>query len=96
MDTIADKIKQALQALPHTRLEVSDDSHHHIGHAGNPDGKGQTHFSVEIVSTSFEGLSRVARQRMVLDRVAPLWGNTSLHAFSIRALTPAEYLETSA
>ena len=90
MDLIADKIKQALEVLPHTHLSVTDDSHHHIGHAGNPDGRGQTHFTVEITSAAFEGLSRVDRQRLVQERLKPLWGATSLHALSIRAKTPSE------
>ncbi|HEY8963863.1 MAG TPA: BolA family protein [Alphaproteobacteria bacterium] len=90
MDIVTDKIKQALADLPHTNLVVTDDSHQHIGHAGNPDGKGQTHFSVEITSPVFEGLSRVARQRLVLDRLQDLWKTTSLHALQIQAKTPGE------
>lgn len=90
MDTVADKIKQLLSAIPHTQLSVTDDSHHHIGHAGNPDGKGQTHFSVDITSPAFAGLSRVARQRLVQDALKPLWGATTLHALSIKARVPGE------
>jgi BolA protein len=96
MDTVAQKIKQALAGIPHTVLEVTDDSHHHIGHVGNPDGKGQTHFTVDIVSPAFAGLSRVARQRLVLDRITHLWDSTSLHAFSIKARTPDEMSKSSA
>ena len=90
MDTVADKIKHALKELPHTHLQVSDESHRHIGHAGNPDGKGQTHFIVDITSPAFKGLNRLARQRLVLDRVKALWDSTTLHALEIRAKTPEE------
>ena len=90
MDSVADKLKEKLQALSPIRLVVSDDSDRHIGHAGNPDGKGQTHFSIEIVSADFQGKSRVARHRMVMAVLEPLWGQTSLHAVTLKTLTPEE------
>ncbi|MCI4661309.1 MAG: BolA family transcriptional regulator [Neomegalonema sp.] len=45
-------------------LEVIDESEQHRGHGGWREG-GQTHFRVRIVSASFEGKSRVDRQRAV-------------------------------
>ena len=42
----------------------SDDSHLHAGHAGAREGR---HFSVRVVSARFNGLSRVARHRLVYD-----------------------------
>ena len=42
-------------------LEVTDDSHKHVGHAGARDGLG--HFSVDIVSPAFAGLLPLARHR---------------------------------
>lgn len=90
MTSVQDKLKQKLLALSPTHLMVSDDSHHHAGHAGNPDGKGQTHFTVEIVSEAFRGKSRVQRHRMVMDLARPLWDETTLHALVLKTLTPDE------
>lgn len=90
MQSVADKLKEKLQVLAPTHLAVIDDSQKHAGHAGNPDGKGQTHFTVEITSDAFAGKSRVERQRMVMDLVAPVWRETSLHALSLRTTAPGE------
>ncbi|MEQ8661042.1 MAG: BolA/IbaG family iron-sulfur metabolism protein, partial [Gammaproteobacteria bacterium] len=47
-----DLIRDALQAAyTPARLEVVDDSHLHVGHAGAREGKG--HFSVVIVADAF-------------------------------------------
>jgi len=51
------------EGLEPQHLEVVDESHKHVGHAGARSGKG--HFHVTIVSSRFEGLSRVAAQRLV-------------------------------
>lgn len=67
-------------------LEVIDDSHHHIGHAGARDGHG--HFSVRIVSRAFAGLSPVARHRAVYAAMGDLM-RTDIHALSIKAEPPA-------
>jgi len=88
MTTLADKLKEKLQVLSPVSVHVTDDSHHHIGHAGNPDGKGQTHFTIEIVSDAFRGKTRVEQHRMVMDVLQPLWAGTSLHAVVLKTLTP--------
>lgn len=59
--TIEDKLKAALSP---TLLEVIDNSHHHIGHAGYREG-GESHFKVVIVSEAFNGKNRLERQRLV-------------------------------
>ena len=68
-------------------LEVVDDSHRHIGHAGARDGLG--HFSVEIVSTAFAGRLPLARHRAVYAALGEMMV-TDIHALSIRARTPDE------
>jgi BolA family transcriptional regulator, general stress-responsive regulator len=74
--------------LAPTRIEVSDESHRHAGHAGaRPEG--ETHFTVTIVSASFAGLSRVARQRLVYATLAEELA-TGVHALSLKTLTPDE------
>ncbi len=68
--TVAAKIENKLRdALAPTRLVVTDDSARHAGHSGARPG-GETHFTVEVVSAKFAGMSRVARHRMVYDLLA--------------------------
>jgi BolA family transcriptional regulator, general stress-responsive regulator len=81
------RIERALrEQLTPERLEISDDSAAHAGHA---DSGGRGHFRVRIVSTRFAGLSAVQRHRLVNAALAPLW-ETDLHAVSITALSPDE------
>ncbi|MBB4155481.1 BolA protein [Sphingomonas jinjuensis] len=75
-------------ALDPTHLVVTNDSHHHAGHLGD-DGTGESHFTVEVVSPAFAGLSRVARQRLVNQALADLL-KTRIHALAIRARAPGE------
>lgn len=85
----AERIRTLLtEALAPSRLEITDDSAHHAGHAGaSPEG--ETHFGVFIVSERFEGQSRVNRQRLV-NRALKSEFDTGLHALAIRAVTPEE------
>lgn len=84
-DLIAQKLTTALSP---SELSVDDESAKHIGHAGSRPG-GETHFRVRIVAASFEGLSRVERQRRVYVALADEL-KTHIHALSVTALTPAE------
>lgn len=86
---IRDKIERKLTAgLAPKRLQVIDDSHRHVGHAGaHPEG--ESHFTVEIVSEAFEGKPKVARQRLVYDLLADELANR-VHALSLVTLTPEE------
>ena len=86
---VSDSIHQKLaQALKPERLEVTDESHLHAGHAGAREG-GESHFRLLIVAKAFEGKNRVARQRMVNDILrAELQG--PVHALAMKTLTPDE------
>ena len=75
------------EALHPHRLEITDDSHRHAGHAGARGGQG--HFTVEIVSAAFAGLSPIARHRAVYAALGDMM-TTDIHALAIRALTPDE------
>ena len=80
-------IRRALEErLAPLRLAVSDDSAAHAGHAGAREGG---HFSVQVVSAAFRGLSSIQRHRLVYAAVADLMGR-GIHALSITALTPEE------
>lgn len=81
-----DDIQNALQTLNPAELQIRDDSHLHVGHAGNTGGG---HYAVFIVSEAFEGLSLIKRHRLVFDCVGELM-HRQIHALSIDAKTPAE------
>lgn len=89
MGPIAREIEMRLRAalLPEA-LDVIDDSASHRGHAGH-DPRGESHFTVRVVSTAFDGRSRVERQRMVNAALADLLAER-VHALAIQAKTPAE------
>ena len=87
--TLAETMRVKLDSsLAPQRLEIEDDSESHRGHGGWREG-GESHFNVEIVSTAFEGASRVARQRMVFDVLKDELAGP-VHALSLRCLTPEE------
>ncbi len=83
----ADAIEAELRVhLAPDAVEVDDDSHLHVGHAGAREGR---HFSVRIRSARFEGLGRVARHRLVYDAVRSLMPQ-GIHALAIDARAPGE------
>jgi BolA protein len=87
--TMVEKIRENLsQAFSPTSLDVIDESHLHAGHAGARPG-GESHFRVEIVSSSFEGQSRVARQRDVYKALASEMAGP-IHALALTTRAPSE------
>ena len=86
--SVAETLEDRLSVLAPAVLELADDSAEHAGHAGAAGGGG--HFSLLIVSEQFSGLTRLARHRAVLDRVADLIPHP-VHALAIRAYTPDEF-----
>jgi BolA protein len=87
--SVADTIRAKLTAaFTPQRLDVYDDSDRHHGHAGAREG-GETHFRVMIVSSAFDGLSRVDRHRRVNETLAQEL-NDRVHALSLTVLTPDE------
>jgi BolA protein len=86
--TRIDRIRAALEAaLAPEQLEIEDQSHQHVGHAGAATGRG--HFRVDIVAAAFTGESAVARHRRVYAALGPLM-DTDIHALSLRARAPGE------
>jgi BolA family transcriptional regulator, general stress-responsive regulator len=86
---VAAEIEKRLQsALSPQRLAVIDDSVKHRGHAGH-DQRGESHFTVEVVSAAFSGKSRVQRHRLVNQALAPLLADR-VHALAIVARAPEE------
>ncbi len=83
----AEQIETVLRsALQPIELEVGDDSHLHAGHAGAREGR---HFHVRLVSAQFQGLTRVARHRLVYSSLQQLIPQ-GIHALAIDARAPGE------
>ena len=68
---VADEMRQKLEKAfqPH-RLEIEDESEKHRGHAGYREG-GQSHFRVDIASSSFGPMSRIERHRAIHNALGP-------------------------
>ena len=84
IEQIRTRLAAALQPV---ELEIVDESHKHVGHAGARDGRG--HFHVRIVSGRFHGLRPLQRHRLVYAAVSDLM-ETDIHALSIDAETPPD------
>ena len=81
---IEEKLRAAFKP---EELLVKDQSHLHAGHAGAKEGKG--HFDVTIVSEKFDGVSRIARHRLVYEALGSFM-DSDVHALRITAYTPSE------
>jgi BolA protein len=75
-------------AFSPVHIALTDESARHAGHAGaRPEG--ETHYRLAMVSPAFEGLSRVARQRLVYQALHEEF-DRGLHALSLDLKTPGE------
>ena len=88
--SIREKLSKAFSPQ---ELSVENESAKHAGHAGARDhlGRvtGETHFRVRVVSSHFEGKSRVERHRDVNAALKEELAGP-VHALAIKALTPSE------
>lgn len=82
---IEDIRAKLIAALHPESLEVLDEGHLHIGHAG----EGSGHFRVRIVSAAFAGQNPIQRHRLVYAAVNDLIGH-GIHALAIEARAPDE------
>ena len=69
------------------QIELIDESHLHVGHAGAREGKG--HFRLHLVSNRFTGLRPLQRHQLVYQALGELM-QTEIHALNIVALTVEE------
>lgn len=69
--------------------ELENESHSHSHGPGAP-AHPETHFRLLVVSSKFEGKSRIDRSRMVNDLVKSEM-ERGLHALSQRTMTPSEW-----
>lgn len=75
-------IIERLQALSPLTLDVTDDSHLHQGHPGARSGA--SHFSVNITSLQFDGLSLIEKHRLIYSLLGDLIPQ-EIHALKIKA-----------
>lgn len=80
-------MRARLAVLEPTRLEITDESSKHAGHAGARDGGG--HYVLRIASARFAGKSTVARHRMIYSALGEMM-RREIHALTIQALAPNE------
>lgn len=87
---VANQIRDILtEQFSPTELQIIDDSSKHAGHSG-ADPRGESHFSVLVVSDKFEGENRVNRQRLVYGALDALLKDR-VHALALKTMTPSEY-----
>ncbi len=74
------------------QLEIIDEGHRHVGHAGARDGRG--HFRVRIASRAFVGHSTpIQVHRAIYAALGPLM-ETDIHALAIEILPPPKVPKT--
>jgi len=82
-------IKNKLAVLSPVKLELVNETHKHMGHAGW-DNSDNTHFNLLIVSDVFINQSKVKRHKMIYLLLAKEL-KEQIHALSIRAFTKDEW-----
>ncbi|MDP2153109.1 MAG: BolA family protein [Methylotenera sp.] len=81
-----DEIKNRLQALAPSSIDLIDESAQHAGHKGNGGGG---HYKLNITSSHFCGKSQIMRHRLVYQALADLMPH-KIHALSIHAIATDE------
>jgi BolA protein len=79
-------IRESLEKLRPSYVDIEDEGHLHIGHAGAKSGG---HFKLNIVSESFKDKSTIERHRIIYKCLSDLM-NTEIHAISIKAKSKDE------
>tara|TARA_B100000902_G_C26893674_1_gene708638 strand:- start:306 stop:572 length:267 start_codon:yes stop_codon:yes gene_type:complete len=74
-------IRESLVKLSPSYIDIEDEGHLHIGHAGAKSGG---HFKLNIVSESFKDKTTIERHRIIYKCLGVLM-NTEIHAISIKA-----------
>lgn len=72
-------------------LEVIDDSRAHKGHAEALLHPGAGHFTVIMKSSLFDGTNKIARHRMVYEKLESLM-DAKIHALSLKLYASEEQL----
>ncbi len=80
------KIRDSLKVLNPKVLDIIDEGHLHVGHAGAKSGG---HFKLFIVSDHFINMTVIERHKLIYKTLANLM-QTEIHALSIEAKNPSE------
>ncbi|BAM82760.1 unknown protein for iron-sulfur cluster formation sufE [Cyanidioschyzon merolae strain 10D] len=83
-------IENKLQVLKPDLIEIRDDSAKHRGHEGAHERRGETHFTIKIVSDTFKDMPEVKRHKLVYALLSEELNSRRIHALSIITLTPIE------
>ena len=84
---VQSSIEQALrESFAPSHLDVLNESHMHSGPPGS-----ESHFKVIVVSDAFDGTRTLGRHRAVNRALKPQL-DAGLHALSIQALTPEQWV----
>jgi len=73
-------------------LEIADESHKHKGHPGAASGGG--HFALTIAAREFDGITQVARHRLIYEALADFIP-TEIHALQIVIVEPKTVSNTT-
>lgn len=79
-------IKDALQSLNPIKIEIIDEGHLHVGHAGAKSGG---HFKLYIISDEFKEKNMIDRHKLIYKKLNVLM-KTEVHALSIKAISSEE------
>ena len=74
-------IKERLSQLNPSHIDIEDEGHLHVGHAGAKSGG---HFKLSIISELFKDKTTIERHRIIYKCLNDLM-NTEIHAISIKA-----------
>jgi BolA family transcriptional regulator, general stress-responsive regulator len=85
----ASEIKERLECLEPSYIDIRDDSLSHAEHIENPTG-GLTHATITLVSKQFEGLSLVKRHKLIYSQLKDALAS-SLHALVLKTYTEEEF-----
>jgi BolA protein len=86
-----DRIERRLrERLGPAHLELADESARHRGHPGATGGGG--HFRAVVVSSAFDGKTRLERHRLVYGVLEGMF-DEEIHALALETWTPAEWGE---
>ena len=86
-DRLIEMMRKQLAPLDPVKLDITDQSDLHAGHAG---AQGGGHYQMTIVSPRFADKRTIERHRMVYDALADAM-QRGIHALAITAYTPEEF-----
>lgn len=88
MHPVEQVIRERLETLKPSTVDLRDESGQHAGHAGARDSGG-SHWQLTIVAEAFRGKTPVARHRMVYEALGDLMKH-DVHALKIEAFSPEQ------